>query len=39
MANMTKTEKLDLESRRRKKKENCNGIYIMSRRMRVELKR
>lgn len=39
MANMTKTEKLDLEPRRRKKKEDYNGIYIMSRRMRVESKR
>lgn len=39
MANMTKTEKLDLEPRRRKKKEDCNGIYIISRKMRVKSKR
>lgn len=38
IANMTKTEKLDLEPRRKKEKENCNSIYIMLRRIRVESK-
>lgn len=33
MVNVTKTEKLDLEPGRRKGKEDCDGIYIVSRRM------
>lgn len=39
MANMSKTEKLDLEPGRRKRKEDCDGIYILSKKMRVESKR
>lgn len=38
MANVIKTEKLKLKPKKRKKKENYNHIYIVSRRMRVELK-
>lgn len=39
MANVTKTEKLNLELRRKKEKKDCNGIYIVSRKMKVESKR
>lgn len=39
MANVTKIKKLDLELERKKRKENCNNIYIVSRKMRVESKR
>ena len=39
MTNVTKTEKLNLEPGRKKEKEDCDGIFILSRRMRVELKR
>lgn len=39
MINVTKTKKLDLEPGKTKGKEDCDDIYIVSRRMRVESKR
>lgn len=38
MANMTKTKKLNLKSKRKKKKEKYNNIYIVLKKIKVELK-
>lgn len=38
MANVTKIEKFDLEPKRKKKKKDCDGIYIVSKKVRVKLK-
>lgn len=38
MANVTKIKKLNLEFEKRKKKKNCNSIYIVLKIIKVELK-
>lgn len=38
IANIIKTKKLDLEPKRKKKKEDYNSIYIVSRKIKAELK-